>query len=90
MKHKYKRGDRHPEKDLIFWQYHHPYYKETNGEVWISKEKFESKRRLHANQTAKYKERNPLVYVVSNAIHRDRQKYFTKEEDLITVEFIKK
>ena len=27
---KFKRGDKHPTKNLIFWQYHHPFYKETN------------------------------------------------------------
>ena len=31
--HRYKRGDKHPTEELYFWQYHHPYYKETNGEV---------------------------------------------------------
>jgi hypothetical protein len=44
---KLKRGDKHPIKDLIFYQYHHPYYKETNGEVWLSPEEFEKRRNPH-------------------------------------------
>jgi hypothetical protein len=86
---KYKRGDKHPTKNLIFWQYHHPFYKETNGEVWHTPEKFEENREKHRLQTAKYKRRHPLMYIVSGTIQRDKQKYQTSREDIINLKFIK-
>ena len=86
---KYKRGDKHPTKDLIFWQYHHPFYKETNGEVWYSPEIFEEKREKHRIETAKYKRKNPLMYIVSGTIQRDKQKYQSSEEYIIDLKFIK-
>ena len=86
---KYKRGDKHPTKDLIFWQYHHPFYKETNGEVWYSPEIFEEKREKHRIESAKYKRENPLMYIVSGTIQRDKQKYQSSEEYIIDLKFIK-
>lgn len=85
---KLKRGDIHPTKNLIFWQYHHPFYKETNGEVWYSPEEFEEKREKHREQTAKYKRKHPLMYIVSGTIQRDKQKYNTSSTDIIDFKFI--
>ena len=85
---KYKRGDKHPIKELIFWQYHHPFYKETNGEVWFTKEIYEEKIKAHAKQTAVYKKKHPLMYIVSGTIQRDIQKYKTSKNDLIDIKFI--
>lgn len=85
---KFKRGDKHPTKNLIFWQYHHPFYKETNGEVWYSPEIFEEKREKHRLQTAKYKRKYPLMYIVSGTIQRDKQKYNTPNSNIIDLEFI--
>lgn len=86
---KFKRGDKHPTENLIFWQYHHPFYKKTNGEVWYTPDIFEKNRSKHANQTAKHKRECPLMYVVSGAIQRDKQKYNTNEADIINLKFIK-
>lgn len=85
---KNKRGDKHPTENLIFWQYHHPFYKETNGEVWYSFEEFEEKREKHRLQTAKYKEKYPLMYIVSGTIQRDKQKYNTSKKNIIDLKFI--
>lgn len=85
---KYKRGYKHPTKDLIFWQYHHPFYKETNGEVWYTPEIFEKKKLEHSKSTSKYKTLHPLMYIVSGTIQRDKQKYNTSQEQLIDLPFI--
>lgn len=85
---KYKRGDLHLTENLIFWQYHHPFYKKTNGEVWYTPEVFKEKARIHALFTKDYKRRKPLMYVVSATIQRDKQKYKTSEEDIIDLKFI--
>jgi len=87
---KFKRGDKHPTKNLIFWQYHHPYYKETNGEVWYTEEIFEKKRKLHTIQSHKNMRKHPLSYLVGMTIQRDKLKYKTPKNELITVEYIKK
>ncbi|WP_299527619.1 hypothetical protein [uncultured Lutibacter sp.] len=83
---KLKRGDKHPIKNLIFYQYHHPYYKETNGEVWLSPEEFEKRRDAHAKSTAKYKKENELLYLVSNTIGRGKRKYKDNDIDLKFIE----
>ena len=85
---KLKRGYKHPTKDLIFWQYHHPYFKETNGECWLTFEEFEKRREKHRLSTNKYKRNNPLMYIVSGTIQRDKQKYQTSESDIINLKFI--
>jgi len=85
---KYKRGDKHPTKELIFWQYHHPFYKETNGEVWHTKEKFDKKKNLHNISAAKRKKKYPLTFLFNTAIQRDKQKYNTPENELINIKFI--
>jgi hypothetical protein len=85
---KYKRGDKHPNKDLIFYQYHHPYFKETNGEVWLSSEEFEKRREAHRISTNKYKRKKPLLYIVSGTIQRDKQKYKTSPKTIIDLKFI--
>lgn len=85
---KLKRGDKHPTKNLIFWQYHHPFYKETNGEIWYTPDIFEEKRLKHAKQTAIYKRKNPLMCIVSGTIQRDKQKYHTLEKNIIDLKFI--
>lgn len=84
----YKRGDKHPNKDLIFWQYHRAFYKETNGEIWYTPEIFEEKKLKHSKSTIKYKSLHPLTYVVSGTIQRDKQKYKTNKSQLITLSFI--
>lgn len=86
---KYKRGDKHPTKNLIFWQYHHPFYKETNGEVWYTEEMFEEKRKLHAMQTYKNVRKHPFSSLVNSTVQRDKLKYKTPKNELITVEFVK-
>ena len=86
---KYKRGDKHPtDKNLIFWQYHHPYFKETNGECWLTFDEFEERREKHKLSTRKYKRKNPLMYIVSGAMQRDKQKYQTLEDKIIDLKFI--
>ena len=85
---KHKRGDKHPTQDLIFWQYHFPYFKETNGECWLSPEEFERRREAHKISTSKYKRKYPLIYIVSGTLQRDKQKYQTSESDIIDLEFI--
>lgn len=85
---KLKRGVKHPTKDLIFWQYHHPYFKETNGECWLSSEEFERRRIAHSKSTAIYKKKYPLMYIVSGTLQRDKQKYKTPEENIIDLKFI--
>jgi len=87
---KFKRGDKHPTKNLIFWQYHHPFYKETNGEVWYTEEMFEKKRKLHTMQSYKNVRKHPLSSLVNLTIQRDKLKHKTPKNELITVEFIKK
>lgn len=84
----FKRGDKHPNKNLIFWQYHYPFYQETNGEVWYTPEIFEEKRKKHAESTARYKRKKPLMYIVSGTLQRDKQKYNTCSKDIIDFEFI--
>ena len=86
---KHKRGDKHPTENLIFWQYHFPYYKETNGEVWYTPEIFEEKRKKHVIQSFTYKKKYPLMYIVSAAIQRDKQKYNTNQTDIIDLKMIK-
>lgn len=86
---KFKRGDKHPTKNLIFWQYHHPFYKETNGEVWYTPELFKEKREKHRLQSIKYKRKHPLMYIVSGTIRRDKEKYQTLENEIIDLKFIK-
>lgn len=85
---KLKRGCIHPTKDLIFWQYHHPYFKETNGECWLTFSEFEKRREKHRMSTNRYKRKNPLMYIVTGTIQRDKQKYQTSELDIINLEFI--
>jgi len=85
---KLKRGTKHLTKNLIFWQYHHPYFKETNGEVWLSPEDFEMRREKHRISTSIYKIKHPLMYIVSGTIQRDIQKYNTPEADIIDLKFI--
>ena len=87
---RFKRGDKHPTENLIFWQYHHPFYKETNGEVWLTPDIFKKKRKEHAKSTATYKRKNPLTYIVSGTIQRDKQKYQTPNKQLIDIKFIEK
>ena len=89
MKKEFKRGDKHPTKNLIFWQYHHPFYKRTNGEVWYTPEIFEEKRLKHSISTSVYKSKNPLMYITSGAIQRDKQKYKTSKDSIIDYPFIK-
>lgn len=87
---KYKRGDKHPtNENLIFWQYHHPYFKDTNGECWLTFDEFEKRREKHRLSTRKYKKENPLMYIVSGTIQRDNQKYKTSKEDIIDLKYIK-
>lgn len=86
---KLKRGFKHPTKNLIFYQYHHPFFKETNGEVWLSPEEFEKRREAHRISTNIYKRKKPLMYIVAGTIQRDKQKYNTLPENLINVKFIK-
>lgn len=85
---KLKRGAKHPTKDLIFWQYHHPYFKETNGECWLSPNEFEIRREKHRLSTNKYKRKYPLMYIVSGTIQRDIKKYQTNKEIIIDLKFI--
>ena len=87
---KLKRGDRHPDKNLLFWQYHFPFYKETNGEVWYTPEVFEKKRKNHAIDTLAHKKNYPLTCIISGTIQRDKKKYNTPSKDIIDLEFIKK
>lgn len=87
---KLKRGDKHPTENLIFWQYHHPFYKETNGEVWYNPEIFEEKRDKHAKSSFIYKRKNPLMYIVAGTIHRDKLKYQTDKREIINLKFIEK
>jgi len=87
---KYKRGDKHPtDKNLIFWQYHHPYFKETNGECWLDFTEFEKRREKHRLSTKKYKAKHPLMYIVSGTIQRDIKKYQTDKKEIIDLKFIK-
>ena len=87
---KLKRGCKHPTKNLIFYQYHHPYYKDTNGECWLTPEEFEKRREAHRIGTREYKKKHPLIYIVSGTIQREKQKYHTPKEDLIDIKFIEK
>ena len=86
--HRYKRGDKHPTEELYFWQYHHPYYKETNGEVWLPKEEYERKVLAHSESTRIYKKNHPIMIATSSAIQRDRAKYHTPKDQLVDVKFI--
>ena len=85
---KLKRGAKHPTKNLIFYQYHHPYFKETNGECWLTPKEFEKRRENHRISTNKYKRKKPLMCIVSGTIQRDIQKYKTTKEDIIDLKFI--
>jgi hypothetical protein len=81
---KYKRGDKHPTKDLIFYQYHHPFYKKTEGEVWYSPEEYRKKVENHRKSTEKHRLKNPLTFMTVNTLQRGK-KY--KEND-IDISFI--
>ena len=85
---KLKRGDKHPSKELVFYQYHHPFYKETNGEVWLTQEEYNKRVSSHSKGTAKYKKKYPLKVMTFNAVQRDKKKYNTNKKDLITSDFI--
>ena len=62
-----KRGTKHSSKDLIFWQYHHPFFKETNGEVWLTPDEFNRRKDEHAISTTKYRKTYPLVSLVARS-----------------------
>lgn len=85
---KLKRVVKHPTKNLIFWQSHYPYFKETNGECWLSPIEFERRGEAHRKSTLLYKRSRPLMCIVSGTIQRDRQKYKTSEEEIIDLKFI--
>ena len=85
---KLKRGTKHLTKNLIFWQYHHPYFKETNGECWLTPSEFEKRRESHRIATNAHTKKHPLMYILSGSIQRDRKKYHTPKMDLIDFKFI--
>lgn len=82
---KLKRGDKHPNKNLIFYQYHHPYFKETNGEVWLTPEEFNKRRLSHNKSSKSFRTKNPIEFLVINTLQRGK-KY---NNNNITVDFIK-
>lgn len=81
---KFKRGNIHPTKNLIFWQYHYPFYKETNGEVWYSPEEYQKKLECHRKSTEKYRITNPFDFMVSNCLQRGK-KYIINDIDTIFI-----
>jgi hypothetical protein len=87
---KLKRGVKHPTKNLVFYQYHHPYFKETNGECWLTPKEFERRREKHRLSTKEYKRKHPLMYIVSGTIQRDIKKYQTSNKEILDLKFIRK
>lgn len=82
---KLKRGDKHPTKNLIFYRYHS---RIKTGEMWLIPEEFENQKRIHAISSMKIRRGNPIKSMVINARYKNRKYAQSKEEDLVTVEWV--
>lgn len=86
----YSKGDKHPNKDLYFWQYRYNRKGTKSFELWYDKESFEKANIKWKDNNKKYREKDILAHLVRTSLLREKNnKRHNEKDELITLDYVK-
>lgn len=86
----YSKDDKHPSKDLYFWQYRYDRVNTNSFETWYNKEDYSRADETHRIANRKYVRKNIFSHLIRTCLGREKDKpRRLAEESLIDESFIR-